>query len=74
MSVLLACLSARRRLGGTSTCEHRDCATMPACFVVALYPRAAPLFSLRGRRGVFACLRVCCSGWVVFSRRLLAWR
>ena len=21
----------------------------------------------------FACLRVCCSGWVVFSRRLLAW-
>ena len=44
MSVLRVCLSARRRLGGILTCERRDWATMPACFVVALYPRAVPAF------------------------------
>lgn len=45
---------------------------MPACFVVALYPRAVPAFYVGVARG-FVRVSVCCSGWAVFSRRLLAW-
>lgn len=35
-------------------------------------PRCPAVQSAWAARG-FACLRVCCSVWVVFSRRLLAW-
>lgn len=59
MSVLRVCLSVRRRLGGILTCEHRDWVTMPACFVVALYPRAVPAFTWGVARGFCARERGC---------------
>lgn len=59
MSAWLACLSARRRLGGISTCERRDWATMPAHFVVALWPRAVPAFTWGVARGFCARERGC---------------
>lgn len=66
MSVLRVCLSVRRRLGGILTCEHRDWVTMPACFVVALYPRAVPAFYVGVAWGF---VRVSVVVW-----RLLGWR